>query len=50
MSNIEEHENKQTRKYLYQGYYAPDDVIDPLIQWCRRILPLIVLVMILEHT
>ena len=39
MSNIQEHEINKQENLFIKGYYAPDDVIDPLIQWCRT-LPL----------
>ena len=40
MSDIKEHEINKQENLFIRGYYAPDDVLDPLIKWCRT-LPLI---------
>ena len=40
MSDIKEHEINKQENLFIKGYYAPDDVLDPLIEWCRT-LPLI---------
>ena len=40
MSDIKQHEINKEDDLFIKGYYAPNDVVDPLIQWCRT-LPLI---------
>ena len=39
MSNIKQHEiNKQENMFI-KGYYAPDDVINPVIEWTTPLKP-----------
>ena len=40
MSDIKQHEINKEDDLFIKGYYAPNDVVDPLIHWCRT-LPLI---------
>ena len=39
MGNIKQHEiNKQENMFI-KGYYAPDDVINPVIEWTTPLKP-----------
>ena len=39
MGNIKQHEiNKQENMFI-KGYYAPDDVINPVIEWPTSLKP-----------
>ena len=39
MSDIKQHEINKRNDLFIKGYYAPDEVINPLVEWCRT-LPL----------